>query len=49
MRDGQIVEQGPHRDLMALAGFYAELIGHQSAGVVPAERVVTWTRENQDV
>lgn len=33
MRDGQIVERGTHHDLAALHGFYAELIGHQSAGI----------------
>ncbi|MGV2109567.1 hypothetical protein ACQZ4X_26450 [Agrobacterium vitis] len=36
MRDGRIVERGKHRDLMSLGGFYAELIGHQSAGAAPA-------------
>ncbi len=40
MRDGRIVERGKHRDLMNQGGFYAELIGHQSAGAVPAERAM---------
>lgn len=31
MREGRIVERGNHRDLMRLRGFYAELIGYQSA------------------
>jgi ATP-binding cassette subfamily C protein CydCD len=38
MRDGRIVERGTHRYLMGLGGFYAELIGHQSAGTARAER-----------
>lgn len=34
MRDGRIVERGAHHDLVEIGGFYAELIGHQSAGNV---------------
>ncbi|OCC05554.1 ABC transporter [Labrys sp. WJW] len=40
MRGGRIVERGIHRDLMKLGGFYASLIGHQSAGWAPGEKAV---------
>ncbi|HCO62294.1 MAG TPA: multidrug ABC transporter ATP-binding protein, partial [Clostridiales bacterium] len=29
IRDGDIVEQGTHKDLLALAGFYAQLYASQ--------------------
>jgi len=33
MRDGDIVEQGNHQDLLASDGFYAELYNSQFEGV----------------
>ncbi|NSZ61074.1 hypothetical protein FY133_23865 (plasmid) [Agrobacterium tumefaciens] len=40
MRDGRIVERGAHHDLVEMGGFYADLIGHQSAGNVRAAAAV---------
>jgi ATP-binding cassette subfamily B protein len=37
MRDGDIVEQGSHRELLALGGDYAELYNSQFAQAVPAD------------
>lgn len=37
MRGGRIVERGAHDDLVEMGGFYAELIGHQSAGAIRAK------------
>ena len=38
MRDGDIVEQGKHEELLAMGGFYAELYNSQFEHVqVPAE------------
>ncbi|MCR5503170.1 MAG: ABC transporter ATP-binding protein/permease [Lachnospiraceae bacterium] len=36
MRDGHIIEQGSHSDLLAAGGFYAELYNSQFAGTSPA-------------
>ena len=33
MRDGNIVEQGKHEELLAKGGFYAELYNSQFAGL----------------
>jgi len=37
MRDGNIVEQGPHDELLAGGGFYAELYNSQFEAVELAE------------
>ena len=37
MRDGDIVEQGSHHELLALGGDYAELYNSQFAQPVPAD------------
>jgi ATP-binding cassette subfamily B multidrug efflux pump len=37
MRDGDIVEQGSHKELLALGGAYAELYNSQFTQAVPVD------------
>ena len=34
MSDGRVQEQGTHAELMHRGGYYARLVGHQTAGLV---------------
>jgi ATP-binding cassette subfamily B protein len=35
LKDGGVLEQGPHRELVAAGGYYAALVRHQVRGLIP--------------